>query len=92
MSHHHWHGGLPPETAVVGSRGITRGPRIELVQPRETSHSPMRFQLKFQSFGGVAINIDSLRMVYLKTPSVCGPFLRGVCCAHFDHQSAEPKI
>ena len=61
---------LPPETAVVGSRGITRGPRIELVQPRETSHSPMRFQLKFQSFGGVAINIDSLRMVYLKTPEI----------------------
>jgi hypothetical protein len=61
---------LPPESAVVGSRGITRGPRIELVQPGETSHSPMRFQLKFQSFGGAAINIDSLRVVYLKTPEV----------------------
>jgi hypothetical protein len=61
---------LPPESAIVGSRGITRGPRIELVQPGETSHSPMRFQLKFQSFGGAAINIDSLRVVYLKTPEI----------------------
>jgi hypothetical protein len=61
---------LPAESAVVGSRGITRGPRIELVQPGEISHSPMRFHLKFQSFGGVAIDIDSLRVVYLKTPEI----------------------
>jgi hypothetical protein len=31
---------LPPEL-IVGSRSITRGPRIELIQPRETAYSPM---------------------------------------------------
>jgi hypothetical protein len=61
---------LPPESAVVGSRGITRGPRIELVQPGETAHSPMRFQLKFQSYGGVGINTESLRVIYLKSPEI----------------------
>jgi len=58
---------LPPERVVVGSRGITRGPRIELVQPGETAYSPMHFQLRFQSFGGAGINTESLHVVYLKT-------------------------
>jgi hypothetical protein len=61
---------LPPERIVPGPRGITRGPRIELVQPGETAHSPMRFQVRFQSFGGSRINTDSLRVVYLKTPEI----------------------
>jgi hypothetical protein len=61
---------LPPERVVVGSRGITRGPRIELVQPDETAYSPMRFQLRFQSFGGAGINTDSLHVIYLKTPEI----------------------
>ena len=61
---------LPPEPVVVGSRGITRGPRIDLVQPGGTAHSPLHFQLRFQSFGGVGINTESLRVVYLKSPEV----------------------
>lgn len=61
---------LPAERVVLGPRGITRGPRIELVQPGETSSSPMRFQLKFQSFGGARINTDSLRVTYLKIPEI----------------------
>ena len=55
---------------MLGSRGITRGPRIELVQPGERAYSPMRFHLRFQSFGGAKINIDSLRVTYLKTPEI----------------------
>lgn len=61
---------LPTEHIVLGPRGITRGPRIELVQPEETAYSPMRFQLKFQAFGGAKINTDSLRVTYLKTPEI----------------------
>jgi hypothetical protein len=61
---------LPTEHVVLGPRGITRGPRIELVQPGETSFSPLRFQLKFWSFGGASINTESLRVVYLKTPEI----------------------
>jgi len=61
---------LPPEQITTNSRAITRGPRIELVQPDETVNSPMHFQLKFQSFGGAAINTASIRVVYLKSPEV----------------------
>jgi hypothetical protein len=61
---------LPPENFVVGSRGITRGPRIELIHPGETAHSPMHFQLNFKSFGGARIDTGSLRMVYLKSPEI----------------------
>lgn len=61
---------LPSERIVVGSRGITRGPRIELVQPGERAYSPMRFQVRFQSYGGAKINVASLRVIYLKTPEI----------------------
>jgi hypothetical protein len=61
---------LPPELIVVDSRSITRGPRIELVQPGETAYSPMHFQLRFQSFGGSGINTESLHVTYLKTPEI----------------------
>jgi hypothetical protein len=61
---------LPSESIVYDSRGITRGPRIELVQPGATSSSPLHFQLKFRSFGGVAIDTQSLHVVYLKKPEV----------------------
>jgi hypothetical protein len=61
---------LPQERILVGSRGITRGPRIELVQPGEMAYSPMRFQVRFQSFGGAGIDTASLRVIYLKIPEV----------------------
>jgi hypothetical protein len=61
---------LPQERIFVGSRGITRGPRIELVQPGEAAYSPMRFQVRFQSFGGAGIDTASLRVIYLKIPEV----------------------
>jgi len=60
---------LPPEF-IFDPRSITRGPRIELIQPGAPTYSPMHFQLKFQSFGGSSINTDSLRVIYLKTPEI----------------------
>lgn len=61
----------PPKGAVVADRrGITRGPRIEVVGEKEQSHSPVHLQLKFESFGGSKIDPDSLKVIYLRTPNV----------------------
>jgi hypothetical protein len=61
----------PPKGAVAtNSRGILRGPKVEIVSPVEVTHSPLRLQLKFESFGGAKINIDSVRVIYLRTPNV----------------------
>ena len=61
---------LPSDRIVVGARGITRGPRIELVQPGESAYSPMRFHVRFHSFGGAKVDIGTLRVIYLKTPEI----------------------
>ena len=61
----------PPKGAVaVQARGVTRGPKIRLVDESEPIHSPMHLQLRFESFGGAKIDPDSVKMTYLKTPSV----------------------
>jgi hypothetical protein len=60
----------PPKGAVVvDRRGITRGPKIDFVSPGQV-HSPMHFQLKFESFGGAKIDPDSVKVTYLRTPNV----------------------
>lgn len=63
---------LPPPKGAVGvaSRGITRGPRIELVGANADTKSPIRLQLKFESFGGTKIDTESLKVTYLKNPAV----------------------
>ena len=61
----------PPKGAVaMDKRGILRGPRVEYVSPGDTVHSPLHLQLKFQSFGGATIDLDSVRIVYLRAPNV----------------------
>ena len=46
----------PPKGAVsVASRGITRGPKIELIGSADNVKSPMHLALKFESFGGAKI-------------------------------------
>ena len=61
---------LPNGRAGATSRGITRGPSVELVQPAEAAHSPVHFQVRFQAFGGNKIDLDTLRVSYLKSPEV----------------------
>jgi hypothetical protein len=61
---------LPPDTSIVGSRTITRGPRIEFFPNDGPVRSPLHFQMKFKSFGGATIVVSSLRLIYLKTPDV----------------------
>jgi hypothetical protein len=63
---------LPPPRGAVAAdrRGITRGPKIDVVLVGEQIHSPMHFQLKFESFGGAKIDPDSVKVTYLRTPNV----------------------
>jgi hypothetical protein len=61
----------PPKGAVaVATRGITRGPKVAYVGTPDATKSPMRLQLKFESFGGAKIDADSLKVTYVKSPSV----------------------
>jgi len=61
----------PPKGAIaVDRRGILRGPKVEIVSPSGAAHSPLRLQLKFESFGGATINPDSVKVIYLRSPNV----------------------
>ena len=65
---------LPPLKGAVASasRGITRGPRIELVDTGTDGaiHSPMHLQLKFQAFGGAQVDPSAVQVTYLRSPEV----------------------
>lgn len=60
----------PKGAVAVTSRGITRGPRVEYLGGPNAAHSPIRLQLKFQSFGGAQIDPDSVKVTYMKNPAV----------------------
>jgi hypothetical protein len=61
----------PPKGAVVTDRrGVTRGPKIKVIDESEPMHSPMHLKLTFESFGGAKIDPDSVKVTYLKTPNV----------------------
>src|SRR4029078_10625185 len=56
--------------AVANSnRGITRGPKITVSEEGEAK-SPIRFQVKFQPLGGSTIDVDGVKVIYLKQPNV----------------------
>jgi hypothetical protein len=63
---------LPPQKGAVpnSARGITRGPKIQTPEAAAAVPSPMRFQVKFQTFGGSSIDLDALKVTYLKSPVV----------------------
>ena len=60
---------LPTPKDVFASRAITRGPRIDFT---DTDHlnSPFPLQFKFHGFGGATIDLESLRVTYMKSPNV----------------------
>ncbi len=57
-------------TGALATRGITRGPRLELLPMTGPLHSPLHLQVKFQSFQGSKIDPASLQASYLKSPVV----------------------
>jgi hypothetical protein len=64
---------LPPQKGAVpiSGRGITRGPKIQVPDVEAgVQTSPMHFQVKFQTFGGSSIDLEALKVTYLKTPVV----------------------
>ena len=61
----------PPKGAVITERrGITRGPKVDVVTSSGELRSPMRFQLKFEPYGGAKIDPTSVKVIYLRTPNV----------------------
>jgi hypothetical protein len=62
---------LPPSNdSSAKSRGITRGPKVELVSQARAIRSPARLKLRFQAFGGAKIDLGKVKVVYLRKPSV----------------------
>ncbi|WP_311968033.1 hypothetical protein [Bradyrhizobium archetypum] len=63
---------LPPPKGAVASerRGITRGPKVDVVTSPGELRSPMHFRLKFEPYGGAKIDPDSVKVIYLRTPNV----------------------
>lgn len=63
---------LPPPKGAVATerRGITRGPKVDVVTSSGELRSPMRFKLKFEPYGGAKIDPDSVKVIYLRTPNV----------------------
>jgi hypothetical protein len=61
----------PPKGAIAADRrGILRSPKVEVVSPGDATHSPLRLQLKFESFGGAKIDPDSVKVIYLRNPNI----------------------
>lgn len=63
---------LPPPKGAIATerRGITRGPKVDVVTSAGQIKSPMRLQLKFEPYGGAKIDPDSIKVTYLRTPNV----------------------
>ena len=61
-----------PDSALTMRAGVTRGPKIVLLSPTANANlkSPFHLQLKFETFGGAKIDPESLKVTYLKNPSV----------------------
>jgi hypothetical protein len=63
---------LPPMKGAVPNwnRGITRGPKITIADENGVESAPIHFQVRFRPMGGSTINLDGLKITYLKTPNV----------------------
>jgi hypothetical protein len=66
-----------PDDAVgarqLDRRGVTRGPKIRVLSPAPDAgviRSPLNLLLRFETYGGAAIDPLSVKVSYLKTPAV----------------------
>jgi hypothetical protein len=61
----------PPRDAIpISSRGVTRGPQIDVVPSASPTTSPTHLNLRFVAHGGATIDPSSVQMTYLRNPSV----------------------
>jgi hypothetical protein len=64
---------LPAEQVTGRERGITRAPNVVIVSPSRaagTLKSPLSLKIRFESYGGAEIDVDSVLLTYLKKPAV----------------------
>lgn len=62
-----------PVGDVPTSRGITRGPTIEVISPKsgtKANKPPLDFKVKFAAHGGAEIKPESVQIQYIKSPLV----------------------
>lgn len=62
-----------PGDATMTTRGLTRGPAVEQVKPDPSSKgvkSPLPLNIRFVGRNNVAIDPASVKLVYLRSPSV----------------------
>jgi len=63
---------LPDASGGLATRGITRGPGIKQVSPDPAQEikSPFNFKVAFEPRGGAKIDLSTVKVTYLKSPSV----------------------
>ena len=62
-----------PQGELTLRAGVSRGPTITLVSPKptdKTMRSPVNLELKFEGRGGAQVDVDSLKLIYIKSPSI----------------------
>lgn len=59
-----------PTAPIATTRAITRGPGVKLVSPPEVLGSGFLFRVQFERRGGTKINMDTVRVEYLKEPVI----------------------
>jgi hypothetical protein len=62
----------PADLAMLGTRGLTRGPRVEQVSPdpRKGTKSPFPLEIKFIAHNDTTVDPASIKVTYLRSPSV----------------------
>jgi hypothetical protein len=61
-----------PAAGATMRGGITWGPSVKVISPAELDpvHAPFPLRIDFQAHGGSKIDVSSVKVIYLRTPSV----------------------
>jgi hypothetical protein len=63
----------PADVAMLSTRGLTRGPRVEQVLPdphSEGAKAPFPLEIKFIAHNDTTVDAASVKVTYLRSPSV----------------------
>jgi hypothetical protein len=63
---------LPAASGALATRGISRGPGVKLDSPEADTSvaSPFDFKLSFEPRGDAKIDVNSVKVIYMKSPFV----------------------
>ena len=59
-----------PNAQIISTRAITRGPSIKLTSPADVAAKSFPIKLELAARGGAKIDVNSLKVEYLKQPLV----------------------